>query len=76
SYHWMLDEATLVRDDQGKPIEIVIKEKPWGTHYQLKAYPIDARDQFRFSSDLTIRAKEVLLDLDVEFTTVTQAVAE
>ncbi|MFX0183546.1 MAG: mechanosensitive ion channel family protein [Candidatus Hodarchaeota archaeon] len=56
-----------------KPIEITVKEKPWGTHYQLKAYPIDARDQFRFVSDLTIRGKKALLDLDVKFAIVTQA---
>ncbi|MFX0137709.1 MAG: mechanosensitive ion channel family protein [Candidatus Hodarchaeota archaeon] len=59
-----------------KPVEIIIKEKPWGTHYQLKAYPVDARDQFRFISDLTIRGKKVLLDLDVGFASVTQAIFE
>ena len=26
-----------------KPIAVVATEKPWGTHYRLKAYPIDLR---------------------------------
>lgn len=59
-----------------KPIEIIVREKPWGTHYQLKAYPVDARDQFRFISDLTIRGKKALLDLGVEFATVIQTISE
>lgn len=50
-----------------QPIVVVVAEKPWATHYQLKAYPIDFRYQFQFITDLTIRAKAVLTDLDVEF---------
>lgn len=57
-----------------KPVDVIIKEKPWGTHYKLKAYPVDARDQFQFISDLTVRGKKALLDLDVKFTTVMQAI--
>ncbi len=48
-----------------RPISIVVKEKPWGTHYRLKAYPIDGREQFSFISDLTVRGKAVLAGLDV-----------
>jgi hypothetical protein len=33
-----------------KPIHVVVHEKPWGTHYRLKAYPVDPGDQFRFIS--------------------------
>ena len=43
-----------------KPVLVVLQEKPWGTHYQLKAYPFDMRDQFRFRSDLTARGKEAI----------------
>lgn len=48
------------------PVGVIVCEKPWGTHYQLKAYPVDGRDQFRFISDLTIRGREVLEDMNVE----------
>lgn len=40
-----------------KPVLVIVKEEPWGTHYQLKAYPFDMRDQFLFISDLTERGK-------------------
>lgn len=43
-----------------KPVLIIVKEEPWGTHYQLKAYPFDMRDQFLFVSDLTQRGKLAL----------------
>lgn len=45
------------------PIAVIVREKPWGTHYRLKAYPVDAAQQFRFITDLTIRGKSVLADL-------------
>lgn len=50
-----------------KPITVVVMEKPWGTHYRLKAYPIDLRQQFQFISDLTIRGKAALNRLGLEF---------
>ncbi len=48
-----------------RPILVIVAEKPWATHYQLKAYPIDARDQFQFTSDLTVRGKEALALINV-----------
>lgn len=51
------------------PVAVIVKEKPWGTHYRLKAYPIDSAQQFRFISDLTVRGKAALLDLGVTFAT-------
>lgn len=48
-----------------RPILVVVHEKPWGTHYRLKAYPIDGREQFSFISDLTVRGKAVLAELAV-----------
>ncbi|HCB49978.1 MAG TPA: mechanosensitive ion channel protein MscS [Chloroflexi bacterium] len=48
-----------------RPISVIVQEKPWGTHYRLKAYPIDGREQFNFISDLTVRGKAVLAGLDV-----------
>ncbi len=50
-----------------KPIQVVVQEKPWGTHYRLKAYPVDPGDQFRFISDLTVRGKSELTKLGVEY---------
>jgi small-conductance mechanosensitive channel len=40
-----------------KPVLVMLAETPLGTHYQLKAYPFDMRDQFHFVSDLTMRGK-------------------
>ncbi len=46
--------------DVTRPIEVIVREEPWGTRYDVKAYPLESRDQFRFLSDLTVRAKEVV----------------
>ncbi|WP_339935406.1 mechanosensitive ion channel family protein [Vreelandella glaciei] len=43
-----------------KPIIVVAEEKPWGTHYRIRAYPVDPRQQFLFITDLTLRGKKVL----------------
>ncbi|WP_305907333.1 mechanosensitive ion channel domain-containing protein [Methylomarinum sp. Ch1-1] len=50
-----------------EPVLVIAQEKPWGSHYQLKAYPIDPRQQFRFVTDLTVRGKECLLAQGVGF---------
>ncbi len=41
------------------PILVVMDNKPWGTHFKLKCYPIDARDEFIYKTDLIKRAKRV-----------------
>lgn len=43
-----------------RPIVIVMEEHPWYSHYKIRAYPIDGRDQFQFITDLTMRGKNVL----------------
>ncbi|MBS3669534.1 mechanosensitive ion channel family protein [Vreelandella boliviensis] len=43
-----------------QPIIVVAEEKPWGTHYRIRAYPVDPRQQFLFITDLTLRGKTVL----------------
>jgi small-conductance mechanosensitive channel len=48
-----------------RPISVIVQEKPWATHYRLKAYPIDGREQFSFISDLTVRGKAALARLEV-----------
>jgi small-conductance mechanosensitive channel len=50
-----------------KPISVIVTEKPWGTHYRLKAYPIEPRQQFHFVTDLTIRGKAALSRIGVEY---------
>ncbi|MCB0022501.1 MAG: hypothetical protein KDD91_05665, partial [Caldilinea sp.] len=57
--------SVYVRIDE--PVIIVASELPWGTKYQLKAYPIDARDQFDFTTDLTLRGKEQLAQHGIAF---------
>ena len=42
------------------PVAVQLAETPWGTHYKLKAYPFDMRDQFAFVSDLTVRGKAAI----------------
>jgi small conductance mechanosensitive channel len=69
--HLLYDVAltsTFLQTEQ--PINVIVLEKPWGTHYRLKAYPIDPRQQFHFVSDLTVRGKAVLTKLGIEFATV------
>ena len=49
-----------------RPLMVIVAEKPWGTHYKIKAYPVDGRDQFQFISDLTIRGKTALGEAGVQ----------
>lgn len=39
------------------PVVVVLVQEPFATHYKVKAYPFDMRDQFRFISDITSRGK-------------------
>jgi small conductance mechanosensitive channel len=78
--HFYLDpqhDAALVRQklfevaqtspylDFKQRIAVIVGEKPWGTHYQLKAYPVEGREQFEFISDLTVRGKAALARMGV-----------
>ncbi len=49
------------------PVTVVAAEKPWGTHYKVKAYVSDSREQFAMITDLTIRGKERLRTLGIAF---------
>jgi len=51
------------------PIVVVVFEKPWGTHYRVKAYPVDSGQQFRFITDMTVRGKAAILQLGAQFAT-------
>ena len=45
-----------------RPVAVMLSETPWGTHYKVKAYPFDMRDQFAFVSDLTVRGKRAIAE--------------
>lgn len=55
--------------DVTRTVVVQLAEEPWGTRYMIKAYPLDARDQFDFTSDVTTRAKEAVRELGVRFAT-------
>jgi len=48
------------------PISIIVSEKPWFTIYKIKAYPIDARYQFQYKSELTEMGKNVLKKMNIK----------
>lgn len=58
------------------PIDLIVNEETWATHYRLKAYPVDCEQQFRFISDMTIRGKAALLALGVNFPNFSQEMME
>ncbi len=60
-------EASLYRKPE-TPVKIAVTETPWATHYKLKAYVTESREQFAMVTDLTIRSKERLRAMGVAFT--------
>ncbi len=48
-------------------VTVIVLEKPWGTHYRLKAYVRESREQFLFITDLTIRGKDLLRQMNIRF---------
>ncbi len=48
-------------------VTVVAAETPWGTHYKIKAYVTESREQFAMITDLTIRGKERLRTMGVAF---------
>lgn len=53
---------TSVYLEYDKPVLVILSNEPWGTHYRVKAYPFDLRDQFAFISDLIVRGKDALAE--------------
>lgn len=51
-----------------RPVKVVLAEQPWGTHYKIRAYPVDGRSEFAYISNLTIRGKKALSDAGIDFT--------
>jgi len=57
----LLDVAmTSVYLHLDRPIVVVMKHLPFGLYYKLKAYPMEAREQFKFIADLTERGQFAL----------------
>ena len=50
---WLTDSA----------VSVIVEELPWATKYRLKAYARDSREQKKFTTDLTLRAKAVFREL-------------
>ena len=48
-------------------VAVIVFEKPWGTHYKLKAYVKESREQFQFISDLTVHGKEAIRSMGIRF---------
>ncbi|MGJ3252047.1 MAG: mechanosensitive ion channel family protein [Elainellaceae cyanobacterium] len=49
------------------PVTVIMEEKPWGTQFKLKAYPMDARDEFVYRTDLLRRAKHAFGDRSIAY---------
>lgn len=49
------------------PIAMVMEEHNWGSLYRLKSYPTDARDEFLYQTDLTMRAKQAFRTADIAY---------
>ncbi|MGP1385065.1 MAG: mechanosensitive ion channel family protein [Thainema sp.] len=49
------------------PIVVVMEELAWATHFRLKAYPIDARDEIVYQTDLTRRAKQAFAEAQLQY---------
>lgn len=43
-----------------RPIAVAITPEIWGFGFKLRAYPMDARDEFRYRTDLILRVKAAL----------------
>ncbi|NJK64009.1 MAG: mechanosensitive ion channel family protein [Synechococcaceae cyanobacterium SM2_3_1] len=51
------------------PVMVRLDEKPWGTHFKLKCYPIDIQDETAYKTDLIRRAKQSFSSHQVPYPT-------
>ena len=49
------------------PVVVVMTETPYGTHFKLKSYPLDARDEFIYIADLIDRAKQTFAKYQIAY---------
>ncbi|MEW6708746.1 MAG: mechanosensitive ion channel domain-containing protein [Candidatus Riflebacteria bacterium] len=59
-----------------RPVRVSVRERPWGTQYRIKAYPVDGRDEFSYISDLTVKGRVALERLGVGFAVAPAAITE
>ncbi|MEL6160825.1 MAG: mechanosensitive ion channel family protein [Cyanobacteria bacterium J06554_11] len=50
-----------------RPIKVVMSEHSWGSLFRLRSYPLDARDEFDYKTDLTVRAKKEFAKRDLPY---------
>lgn len=43
------------------PIMVVVSEETWATHLKLKSYPMDARNEYVYKTDLILRIKKACM---------------
>lgn len=61
-----IGETSSRRNPETK-VSVVAQEEAWATHYKLKAYVREGREQFDFITDLTLCGKEALRAMNVRF---------
>ena len=49
------------------PVVVIVLEKPWGTHYRVKSYVKESREQFLLMTDITVRGTEAIRSLGIRF---------
>ncbi|MEM8722458.1 MAG: mechanosensitive ion channel family protein [Cyanobacteria bacterium P01_G01_bin.39] len=49
------------------PIVVTLDETPWATHLMLKAYPMDARDENLYKTDLLKRSKQAFAKNSIKY---------
>jgi len=49
----------------GSAVKVTASEQPWGTHYRVKAYAKDSREQKQLTTDITLRSKPVFRELGI-----------
>ena len=59
-------EASSFRKPE-TPVVVIILEKPWGTHYRVKAFVKESREQFLFITDLTVHGKAAIRSMGMRF---------
>ncbi|MEM9214994.1 MAG: mechanosensitive ion channel family protein [Cyanobacteria bacterium P01_F01_bin.150] len=55
------------------PVVVIVEELPWATQFNLRAYPMDARDEFVYKTDLILRTKQACARLQLPYPRVLQS---
>lgn len=52
--------------DWSRPVKVIMHNEVYATRVRLKAYPFELRDQFNFTTDLTTRGRDALINADIK----------